>query len=51
MRQDPGYSQIDDNVILGAGTVTPEPATLVLLGTGLLGLGGVVRRRRKSIES
>ena len=27
------------------GGVTPGPATLLLLGSGLLGLGGAVRRR------
>lgn len=32
------------------GHVTPEPITMILMGSGLLGVGGAARRRRKRLE-
>jgi uncharacterized protein (TIGR03118 family) len=44
----PGDGNVQDHGLLGAIAATPEPGTIVLLGTGLLALIGTVRRRKNA---
>jgi hypothetical protein len=44
------YTDANDNVIGFVGTTTPEPATLALVGAGLLACLGVLRRRNGSLK-
>ncbi len=43
-RDDPAYIALD-NVSVTSSQVVPEPSSLLLLGSGLLAIGGVIRRK------
>lgn len=46
-RDDPGYIALDNASVSqsGGGGTTPEPSSFLLLGSGVLAVGGVVRRK------
>ena len=43
-RDDPAYIALD-NVSVSPNNTVPEPSSLILLATGVLGLGGIARRK------
>ena len=44
-RDDPGYMALDNVSVSPSGGTTPEPSSLLLLGSGLLTVGGVIRKK------
>jgi hypothetical protein len=44
-RNDPSYWFLDNVTVQQSGGSTPEPSTLVLFGSGALGLAGIARRK------
>jgi hypothetical protein len=48
-RQDSGWAPYSGAVEFDAASPTPEPSSLVLLGTGILGLAGAVGRKLRSV--
>ena len=44
-RDDPAFMALDNVSVSQTGPSVPEPSSLLLLGTGVLGLGGIVRRK------
>jgi microcystin-dependent protein len=43
-----GLTQIDDQIGANVVVASPEPAEMTLVATGLLGIFGVVRRKRQA---
>ena len=45
-RDDPAWMALDNiSVTQATGKTVPEPSSLLLLGSGLLAVGGVIRRK------
>jgi hypothetical protein len=44
-RDDPAYMALDNVSVSPSGGTTPEPSSLLLLGSGLLTVGGVIRKK------
>jgi hypothetical protein len=45
MQDDPGYIALDNASVTTNQGSTPEPSSILLLGTGVLALGGTIRRK------